>query len=667
MEIPNKIINFVKINLIMVSWRQRILNALNTAADAQSQTGITDRAVNDKLEQGDIQGAIDIAKAGGKGAVAGYMTASVLPEVATYGLPMALTRLGLGTATSAAAGAAGGYVGSGADQLIHDLSGSKYNGNIGKSTLGFTSSLLGFGAGMNSINPLLRKAAGNGITFSKIKMPEETFNKLRNEYFNKIYNKVGNRYFGNNTNKLINQRFHDIYNRDALINEYLKFGRNSGMLIHGDPSATGVSKPLRHIAGPDNITLTDFPHFEDGFLVPSSTKDVFAEKRIFWGKDVPFFETTGESFDKLWEYRKDSGLKLWSNDQKIIKSNPGDFPTEIPYRYIVAKEKNIPSSREGFLSNYMSGQEVTTSKIPIKDIEFGFEYDPLTKTFNKVKYIDSEKKLFSRGIPTKNVLSRYYNNGYNWNNIVDDFADGRNAAIEYLGSDFRKSLDNHNSEIAHRIGFSKFIPSTNTNRVSTAMSKPNILSTGEAWIGDQNNGFVLETNKPYTNGEGSIFGGVAMQSGKKYNSDKMNVSIYGDIYDTAFHETLHRGEMGNAIHEDLSSIDFDTWKQQGDFYDWLGKKLIKPEYHNIPYYSESPEIAVNLLELGQRNGLEIGQQYPGKNKAQEIFKQLENDPRKGSWMNYVRQDKPKRLWRALTGKYMAALPLIPKQISNENK
>ena len=162
------------------------IDAIIRAGEALSGTDTwVDRAVDNAAQQGDYKRVAEIGKDAAKGAAEGYMASLVLPEFVTYGFPIGLARLGVGTAAGAASGAVGGYVGSGADQLIHDLSGGKYNGNIGRNTLGLTSSLIGFGAGMNSLNPILRKAAGSGIT---LHIPEETFWNLREQAFNKQFN-----------------------------------------------------------------------------------------------------------------------------------------------------------------------------------------------------------------------------------------------------------------------------------------------------------------------------------------------------------------------------------------------------------------------------------------------------------------------------------------------
>lgn len=45
----------------------------------------------------------------------------------------------------------------------------------------------GYVLGSGAVNPLLRSAAGNGITMG---IPKETFSDLRGQYFNKVYNKA---------------------------------------------------------------------------------------------------------------------------------------------------------------------------------------------------------------------------------------------------------------------------------------------------------------------------------------------------------------------------------------------------------------------------------------------------------------------------------------------
>lgn len=73
--------------------RQRILTALNSASDAQNQSGMTEKVAQEYLNQGDIKGATDVSKEGLKGAALGYLTSLTIPigaefvgDISTYGL-----------------------------------------------------------------------------------------------------------------------------------------------------------------------------------------------------------------------------------------------------------------------------------------------------------------------------------------------------------------------------------------------------------------------------------------------------------------------------------------------------------------------------------------------------------------------------------------------------
>lgn len=110
----------------------------------------------------------------------GLLTApALLSEFGTYGLIGGGLRLGAGSAAAAGASYAGGKAG---DWLDNKL-GSNWIGDTNRLILPFIT----FPAGMKGANSILRSAAGHGIT---MRMPQETFSALRNEYFNNTANKV---------------------------------------------------------------------------------------------------------------------------------------------------------------------------------------------------------------------------------------------------------------------------------------------------------------------------------------------------------------------------------------------------------------------------------------------------------------------------------------------
>ena len=101
------------------------------------------------------------------------------------------------------------------------------------------------------------------------------------------------------------------------------------------------------------------------------------------------------------------------------------------------------------------------------------------------------------------------------------------------------------------------------------------------------------------------------------------------------------------------------------FYEYLSDKLKKPwslQPTSMRDYLDKPgELPVNVLELGQRMGVQVGQKYPGKTKFNAIIDQFKrNNPNDGKLfiLDYLNMNKPKRVWDALSGQYFTALPAI---------
>lgn len=142
---------------------QRILDALNIAADTQNQYGITDQAVQDKLDRGDIKGATNIAKEGLKGAGLGYLASASIPIVteaasdfATYGLLGGLGKQGGMWLGNYLLEEGGSKVGKGLDNIFN-------TGHVFKNGLGFTGGLLGFGWGKKAGYNLAKEALAKRI------------------------------------------------------------------------------------------------------------------------------------------------------------------------------------------------------------------------------------------------------------------------------------------------------------------------------------------------------------------------------------------------------------------------------------------------------------------------------------------------------------------------
>ena len=148
--------------------KQRILNALNTASNVQNQSGITDQAVQDRLNIADISGATDIAKEGLKGAGLGYLAASTLPLVSsaiadfsTYGALGGFGKQGGMYVGGYLLDKGGSEVGKGLDNLFN-------TGKVFEKGLGLVGGLAGFGWGNEAgytlaKNLLAKRMANKGI------------------------------------------------------------------------------------------------------------------------------------------------------------------------------------------------------------------------------------------------------------------------------------------------------------------------------------------------------------------------------------------------------------------------------------------------------------------------------------------------------------------------
>ena len=106
----------------------------------------------------------------------------LLSEIGTYGPLVGGLRLAAGSAGAAGGSYVVGKVGDFADKMI----GTNWIGDTGRLLGGFA----GFGAGTKSTTPLIRSAAGKGLT---LHMPQNTFTNLRGHYFNNAASKINHR------------------------------------------------------------------------------------------------------------------------------------------------------------------------------------------------------------------------------------------------------------------------------------------------------------------------------------------------------------------------------------------------------------------------------------------------------------------------------------------
>ena len=221
--------------------------------------------------------------------------------------------------------------------------------------------------------------------------------------------------------------------------------------------------------------------------------------------------------------------------------------------------------------------------------------------------------------------------------IYKDLAKGIADTQLFLGSDVKATSDLHNIELAKRIGFPHFSPYRKAQERASVFIKPQFVADRSKLAGSINK-----------NLDPSL--------------DRMSINIFYDADKGGFHETLHRGNYGEAgFSFDPKTMDFMTYHQIQDdtrgFYDFKTNKLLVPRTKEnaewYDYMSRSAEAATNSLELGRRMGVAPGTLWPGRDKALNIFKKYStsNDEKTNAFNVLNWKNKPRRVWDAITGRY----------------
>lgn len=222
----------------------------------------------------------------------------------------------------------------------------------------------------------------------------------------------------------------------------------------------------------------------------------------------------------------------------------------------------------------------------------------------------------------------------NWDKeALQKLKTGMNQAYEYLSSPEKQLVDLHNLKLAQRMGYKNFAIPTDAKRVITPMKPVNVVNS-------QNS---------------SILGGI-WRDPVDPRKDLVTITKQSYPQHTMYHESLHRGAYGDA---EAGFFNPDpVFKDQNNFYKWLNDK-IKDINKDVPtdkqadylFHSGPNELAVNLREIGHINGIEPTSPYPGNVEFQKILNQLKQNKNHAEVLDYVRKDKPLRVWKALNGTY----------------
>lgn len=167
--------------------------------------------------------------------------------------------------------------------------------------------------------------------------------------------------------------------------------------------------------------------------------------------------------------------------------------------------------------------------------------------------------------------------------------------------------------------------------------------------------------------------GAEINRNKFYpNQDEISYNVFsGDIPAIAYHEELHRGLLGEGNPYLSTNTKFPLWQRIADtenFEKWKAKHLLKPDLPKnkyTEYLQEEGELAVNIMELSYRAGINPGTPYPGDKQVLTILQDLKRKyPSKAFVVDALDTKHPKRIWDALTGRYFVISGLI--NSNNEN-
>lgn len=226
---------------------------------------------------------------------------------------------------------------------------------------------------------------GAGITAATAVLPDVLGKPIKKLVFNKQLNRLM-------STPEFNYKVRE-YNRNAALKQHMDFGKNSNILVHGDPAGIGVKKVGEAIGYSDG-KLTSFPHFENDYFVPGKgnpiievypggRNQIINDRPIFWGDGKPFYETRvgNEAMFNDDEYIN----YLATKGHKHAENSPNEFILESPYRYIATDRAatNSPVTTRTGVTRDMS--EIQTKEVPIESI-WGLEWFPLTQTWGKTIY-----------------------------------------------------------------------------------------------------------------------------------------------------------------------------------------------------------------------------------------------------------------------------------------
>ena len=259
---------------------------------------------------------------------------------------------------------------------------------------------------------------------------------------------------------------------------------------------------------------------------------------------------------------------------------------------------------------------------------------------NKSTSLIIKKAIESSGGRTNKYLTS--NGQWNMDLIKKDIQQGILDAGAFLSSDAKKAADLHNKQLAERLGHKGFSPDAGLKRQAISPKSRSFTTDQKSPSGYVERDF---TSNPY--------------------EDKVvyNLSKNKDLKATAYHEELHRGNIGEGNIFDLTNhAPLRTRLADTELFETMKVNHLLKKDVSIPYNEylrADGEAAANILDVAYRAGIKPGEPFPGKQKVLEILAEIKQRfPEKSFVVDNLDTAHPKRIWDALTGKYFVSVPAL---------
>lgn len=301
--------------------------------------------------------------------------------------------------------------------------------------------------------------------------------------------------------------------------------------------------------------------------------------------------------------------------------------------------ESIEHGEQWWDSLQQKGTPLTIDNRYVSDIElapgnttlFHSSFSPEGKTY----YGLLESPIVSKSIGSSSVAEQKFNS----NELLGEIGLGKRAAGTFFQHPVVQASEQHNIDLAKRLGVTLEHRPDNISEIVTAPIKFRYIDNPGLELGNIGQSYLGDPNAELGIG-------------------KMSMSV-NDARGLGLHEMLHRGFYGGPIRpKDMNMSYFQNiFQPSRKFYRWKVDKLLKPEFKGNDSYigdvsANGGEAGPNLINIGKDLGLRLGSRYPGDTEflnmmqnyngnKQFLINQFDLDSRAGR----------RHIWDAMTGQY----------------